>query len=118
MTRKLVGDRMVLRKADLEKKLLAYLRKAGRCIDADGVVVAPVAGAGSDKANWTIAAVDYGRAPKSDCDEELTRIAPLFLRHFNIAPESGAQAAAAPQPDAAPAAAADAAPAEDDAPAA
>jgi hypothetical protein len=27
------------------------------------------------------------RAPKADCDDELTRIAPLFLRHFNIAAE-------------------------------
>jgi len=98
MARKLVGARMLVRKADLEKKLLAYLRKAGRCIDADGVVVAPIAEAGVEKANWTISAVHYGRAPKTDCDDELSRIAPLFLRHFNISPESPADTAAGPAP--------------------
>ena len=67
--------------------MLAYLRKSGRCIDADGVVIAPVA-AGNGQANWTISAVNYGKAPKTDCDEELSRIVPLFLRHFNIAPEA------------------------------
>lgn len=87
MTKKLVSDRMVIRKADLEKKLLAYLRKAGRCIDADGVSVTVVAPATEDQPNWAISAVNYGRAPKSECDEELVRIAPLFLRHFNIATE-------------------------------
>jgi hypothetical protein len=86
MTTRLVGDRMVVTKTDLEKKLLAYLRKTSSCIDAGGVSVTPVAAAVRDQANWTIAAVDYGRAPKAECDEELSRIAPLFLRHFNIAP--------------------------------
>lgn len=88
MPKKLVSDRMVVKKAELEKKLLAYLRKSGRCGDAAGVAVTPVAGAAGGQANWTIAAVKYGRAPKQDCDEELTRIAPLFLRHFNIAAEA------------------------------
>ena len=87
MTKKLVSDRMVVRKAELEKKITGYLRKAGRCVDAAGVVIAPVAAASPDQANWTISAVKYGRAPKIDCDDELTRIAPLFLRHFNIAAE-------------------------------
>jgi len=87
MAKKLVSDRMVLKKAELEKKLLAYLRKSGRCGDAAGVIVAPVPDATGDQANWIISAVRYGRAPKQDCDEELTRIAPLFLRHFNIAAE-------------------------------
>jgi hypothetical protein len=87
MTKRLVGDRMVVRKADLEKKITGYLRKAGRCIDASGVVIAPVVPAGPDQANWTISAVKYGKAPKAECDDELTRIAPLFLRHFNIAAE-------------------------------
>lgn len=86
MSKKLVSDRMVVKKADLEKKLLAYLRKSGRCGDAAGIVVAPVE-ADADHANWTISAVKYGKAPQTDCDEELTRIAPLFLRHFNIAAE-------------------------------
>lgn len=85
MPKKLVSDRIVVKKADLEKKLLTYLRKSGRCLDAAGVVVAPLTEATGGQANWTIAAVKYGRAPKTDCDEELTRIAPLFLRHFNIA---------------------------------
>ena len=101
MPKKLVSDRMVVKKADLEKKLLAYLRKAGRCGDAAGVAVAPVAEAAGDQANWTIAAVNYGRSPKQDCDEELTRIAPLFLRHFNIVaeapPPAQNQASAAPE---------------------
>ena len=88
MTKKLVSDRMVVRKADLEKKITGYLRKAGRCIDAAGIVIAPVAPASPDQANWTISAVKYGKAPKAECDDELTRIAPLFLRHFNIAAES------------------------------
>src|SRR5690348_15129089 len=92
MVKKLVSDRMVVNKADLEKKLTGYLRKAGRCIDAAGVVITPVATATPDQANWTISAVKYGRAPKADCDDELTRIAPLFLRHFNIAAESAAPA--------------------------
>jgi hypothetical protein len=106
MTKKLVGDRMVVKKADLEKKILAYLRKAGRCIDAAGVVVTPVAPAKSAQANWMISAVDYGRAPKADCDDELTRIAPLFLRHFNIAAEAepAAETAAKAAPETAPAA--------------
>lgn len=91
MAKKLVGDRMVVKKAELEKKLLAYLRKSGRCGDAAGVVVATVAEAAEEQANWTIAAVKYGRAPKQDCDEELTRIAPLFLRHFKIAAEAAVQ---------------------------
>lgn len=90
MAKKMVSDRMVVKKAELEKKLLAYLRKAGRCIDAAGVVVTPIADATGGHANWTIAAVKYGRAPKADCDEELTRIAPLFLRHFNITVEPAA----------------------------
>jgi hypothetical protein len=81
---------MVVRKADLEKKILGYLRKAGRCIDAAGVVIAPVVPAEPDQANWAISAVKYGKAPKADCDDELTRIAPLFLRHFNIAAERAA----------------------------
>jgi len=98
MPKKFVSDRMVLKKAELEKKLLAYLRKSGRCIDAAGVVVVPVAQATERQANWTISAVNYGRAPKPDCDEELTRIAPLFLRHFNIAPEPAAAAAQGPSP--------------------
>lgn len=92
MVKKLVSDRMVVNKADLEKKLTGYLRKAGRCIDAAGVVITPVATATPDQANWTISAVKYGRAPKADCDDELTRIAPLFLRHFNIKAESAAAA--------------------------
>jgi hypothetical protein len=91
MAKKMVSDRMVVKKAELEKKLLAYLRKAGRCVDAAGVVIAPVAEATGGHANWTIAAVNYGRAPKPDCDEELTRIAPLFLRHFNITVEPAAR---------------------------
>jgi hypothetical protein len=94
MSKKLVSDRMVVKKAELEKKLLAYLRKSGRCGDTAGVAVALVAEAIGDEANWTIAAVNYGRAPKQECDEELTRIAPLFLRHFNLAveaPEPSAQ---------------------------
>ena len=82
-----VNNRIVLKKTDLEKKLLAYLRKSGRCMDAAGVVVRPVPETAARRANWTIAAVNYGRAPKADCDEELTRIAPLFLRHFSIAAE-------------------------------
>jgi hypothetical protein len=105
MTKKLVSDRMVVSKADLEKKLTGYLRKAGRCIDAAGVVISPVAAATPDQANWTISAVKYGKAPKADCDDELTRIAPLFLRHFNIKDESAEAAAeaaaAAPQDEAA-----------------
>jgi hypothetical protein len=88
MAKKLVSDRMVVKKADLEKKLTAYLRKAGRCIDAAGVVVTPVAATAETQANWTVSAVKYGKAPKSECDEELTRIVPLFLRHFNIAAET------------------------------
>ncbi|HEY5280823.1 MAG TPA: hypothetical protein VIJ67_13835 [Pseudolabrys sp.] len=88
MTKKLVSDRMVVSKADLEKKLTSYLRKAGRCIDAAAVVVARVATANPDQANWTVSAVKYGKAPKSECDDELTRIVPLFLRHFNVAPET------------------------------
>lgn len=95
MATKRVGDRMVVKKADLEKKLLAYLRKAGRCIDAGGVTVIAAASPAAGQANWTISAVNYGRAPKVDCDEELTRIAPLFLRHFNIAPETASEAKAA-----------------------
>ena len=91
MAKKLVGDRMVVKKADLEKKLLAYLRKSGRCGEAAAVVVAAVAEATGSHANWTIGAVNYGRAPKQDCDEELTRIAPLFLRHFDIAAEAAEQ---------------------------
>jgi hypothetical protein len=94
MSKKMVSDRMVVKKAELEKKLLAYVRKSGRCGDAAGVAVALVTDATGDQANWTIAAVNYGRAPKQDCDEELTRIAPLFLRHFNLdveAPEPSAQ---------------------------
>jgi hypothetical protein len=87
MPKKLVSDRIIVKKAELEKKLLAYLRKSGRCLDAAGVVVSLVAEATGEQANWTIAAVKYGKAPKPDCDEELTRIAPLFLRHFNIAIE-------------------------------
>jgi hypothetical protein len=87
MSKKLVSDRMVVGKIDLEKKITGYLRKAGRCVDAAGVVIAPVAATAPDQANWTISAVKYGRAPKADCDDELTRIAPLFLRHFNIAAE-------------------------------
>ena len=92
MSNATVNNRIVLKKTDLEKKLLAYLRKAGRCMDAAGVVVRAVPEAPTDRANWTIAAVNYGRAPKTDCDEELTRISPLFLRHFNIAPEPTAPA--------------------------
>jgi hypothetical protein len=92
MSKKLVSDRIIVKKAELEKKLLAYLRKSGRCLDAAGVVVAPVAEATGEHANWTISAVNYGKAPKQDCDEELTRIAPLFLRHFNIAVEPAAPA--------------------------
>jgi hypothetical protein len=88
MPKKLVSDRMVVKKAELEKKLLAYLRKSGRCLDAAGVVIAPLAETTGQQANWTIAAVKYGKAPKPDCDDELTRIAPLFLRHFNIAAEA------------------------------
>lgn len=91
MAKKLVGDRMVVKKAELEKKLLAYLRKSGHCGDAAGVVVATLAEAAEDQANWTIAAVKYGRASKQDCDEEVTRIAPLFLRHFKIATEAAEQ---------------------------
>jgi hypothetical protein len=87
MSKKLVSDRMVVGKIDLEKKITGYLRKAGRCVDAAGVVIAPVAASAPDQAYWTISAVKYGRAPKGDCDDELTRIAPLFLRHFNIAAE-------------------------------
>jgi hypothetical protein len=96
MAKKLVGDRMVVKKAELEKKLLAYLRKSGRCLDVAGVVVAPLAEATGNQANWAITAVKYGRAPQADCDEELTRIAPLFLRHFNIAAEP-AEPTAQPQ---------------------
>lgn len=95
MAKKLVSDRMVVKKADLEKKLTAYLRKSGRCIDAAGVVVAPVAAAKETQANWTVSKVKYGRAPKSECDDELTRIVPLFLRHFNIAAEKPRDADAA-----------------------
>lgn len=91
MTKKLVADRMVVKKADLEKKIAGYLRKAGRCTDAAGVVISPVAPSAPDQANWTISAVKYGKAPRTDCDEELTRIAPLFLRHFNIAAESASR---------------------------
>jgi len=87
MPKKLVSDRMVVGKTDLEKKITGYLRKAGRCVDAAGVVISPVAATAPDQANWTISVVKYGRAPKADCDDELTRIAPLFLRHFNIAAE-------------------------------
>ena len=87
MTKKLVSDRIVVRKADLVKKLTSYVRKAGRCIDAAGVVVTPVTATTTEQANWTVSAVKYGKAPKSECDDELTRIVPLFLRHFNIAPE-------------------------------
>ncbi len=90
MAKKLVADRMVVKKADLEKKITGYLRKAGRCIDAAGVVIVPHAPATPEQANWTISAVKYGKAPKADCDDELTRIAPLFLRHFNIAAEAAA----------------------------
>ena len=110
MSKKLVGDRMVVKKADLEKKLLAYLRKAGRCIDAAEVAIAPVTPASDAQANWSISAVNYGKAPKADCDDELTRIAPLFLRHFNIAPDAPdepaaeADAAAEAVPEPAPAA--------------
>ena len=96
MTKKLVADRMVVRKADLEKKITGYLRKAGRCTDAGGVVISPVEAAAPDQANWTISGVKYGKAPKTDCDEELTRIAPLFLRHFNIAAERPAGEGEAP----------------------
>ena len=96
MAKKLIGDRMVVKRADLEKKLLAYLRKSGRCGDAAGVVVAPVAQAAENQANWTISAVKYGKAPQADCDEELTRIAPLFLRHFNIAAEAAESPAQKP----------------------
>ena len=92
MTKKLVADRMVVAKPDLEQKITGYLRKAGRCVDVAGVVIAPVATTAPDQANWTISAVKYGRAPKAECDDELTRIAPLFLRHFNIAAESAAPA--------------------------
>ena len=92
MTKKLVADRMVVGKTDLEKKITGYLRKAGRCTDAGGVVISPVAATAPDQANWTISAVKYGRAPKAECDDELTRIAPLFLRHFNIAAERAAPA--------------------------
>ena len=88
MVKKLVSDRMVVKKADLEKKITGYLRKAGRCIDAAGVVISATTPASDEQANWTISAVKYGKAPKSECDDELTRIAPLFLRHFNIAAES------------------------------
>ncbi len=88
MPKKLVSDRIVVKKTELEKKLLAYLRKSGRCGDAAGVAVAAIADAGGGHANWTISGVKYGRAPKQDCDEELTRIAPLFLRYFNIAAEA------------------------------
>ena len=95
MSKKLVGDRMVVKKADLEKKLLGYLRKAGRCVDAAEVAITPVTPADESQANWSISAVNYGKAPKADCDEELTRIAPLFLRHFNIAPDEPAADAAA-----------------------
>ena len=95
MAKKLVSDRMVVKRADLEKKLTAYLRKSGRCIDAAGVVVAPVAAASETQANWTVSKVKYGRAPKSECDDELTRIVPLFLRHFNIAAEAPRKSEAA-----------------------
>jgi len=95
MVKKLVSDRMVVKKADLEKKLTAYLRKAGRCIDAGGVVVTPVVPASEAQANWTVSKVKYGKAPQSECDDELTRIVPLFLRHFNIAAEKSAEAKAA-----------------------
>ena len=110
MSKKLVGDRMVVKKAELEKKLLGYLRKAGRFIDAAEVAITPVTPAADGHANWSIAAVNYGKAPKADCDEELTRIAPLFLRHFNIAAETAdepaaeADAAAEAVPEPAPAA--------------
>jgi hypothetical protein len=99
MSKRLVSDRMVVGKAELEKKLTAYLRKAGRCIDVAAVVIAPVAQPEPEQANWTISAVKYGKAPKAECDDELTRIAPLFLRHFNIAVGG---AAAAPDKSAAP----------------
>jgi len=88
MAKKLVSDRMIVKKADLEKKLTAYLRKAGRCIDAAGVVVTPVPATAETQANWTVSKVRYGRAPKAECNDELTRIVPLFLRHFNIAAET------------------------------
>jgi hypothetical protein len=95
MTQKLVGDRLVVKKTDLEKKMLTYLRKARHCVEAGGVSIAPVPGASARQANWTIVEVDYGNAPKADCDRELTRIAPLFLRHFNIAPDAEAAETAA-----------------------
>ena len=95
MTKKLVADRMVVKKADLEKKITGYLRKAGRCIDVTGVVISATAPASDEQANWAISAVKYGKAPKTECDDELTRIAPLFLRHFNIAAESAAAEEAA-----------------------
>lgn len=103
MSKKLVGDRMVVKKADLEKKLLGYLRKAGRCIDAAEVAIMPVAPADESQPNWSISAVNYGKAPKADCDEELTRIAPLFLRHFNIAPDAPDEPAAEAAAETAPA---------------
>ena len=103
MSKKLVSDRMVVRKAELEKKLLAYLRKAGRCIDAAEVAVSPVTPASESQANWMISAVNYGKAPKADCDDELTRIAPLFLRYFNIAAETPDEPKAEPVATAAPA---------------
>jgi len=94
MVKKLVSDRMVVKKADLEKKITGYLRKAGRCVDVAAVIVAPAVPESPEQANWSITGVKYGRAPKTDCDDELTRIAPLFLRHFNIAPETPGEAEA------------------------
>lgn len=99
MNKKLVSDRMVVKKADLEKKITGYLRKAGRCVDVAAVVIAPAVPESPEQANWSITGVKYGRAPKTDCDDELTRIAPLFLRHFNIAPEAPGDAEAAAAQD-------------------